>query len=175
MSNLLYTTNRVDLPCEHIFYCLDCIENWFQKTRVGGGISLLPIIEHITEGSKGIWKFPVYYQDRATFPCPTCRSEHTFLHQSREHIKHHQPKKVIAKVHFGDLLDRDPVFPIIDISELYCLIPKKYVNSESCCTLNPFTSEQMKLPSSIVYIIYYIMPGINAGDTGFCDIVIVML
>ena len=73
---------------------------------------------------KGIWKFPVYFIDCATFKCPTCRDEHTFLHQNKENIKPVRPNKVIAKVHLGDLFDRDPIFPILDINEFLCLIPE---------------------------------------------------
>ena len=95
------------------------MENGFKKSRLRKGISLLPIAENIEDSLKGIWKFPVYFNDCATFKCPTCRGEHTFFRQNKENIKPVQPKKVIAKVHVGDIFDRDPVFPIVDISEFF--------------------------------------------------------
>ena len=165
----LTSKNKVELSCEHNFYCVECIETWFKKSRLCGGLSLLPIIENTELAEQGKWKFPVYFQDCATFPCPTCRCEHTFLHQNKGNIKL-QPKQVIAKVHFGDLLDRDPIFPIVDIQEFYCLIPQKYRNSNTCCInfFNPITRNfDRELSFSLIYIIMTIMEGFNAGDTEF--------
>ena len=78
-----------------------------------------------------------------------------------------EPKKVIAKVHFGDVLDRNPVYPVTDIRELYCLIPKKYQNNKQFTILNPFTDEIEEFPSAIQFIIMNILMGLENGDTDF--------
>ena len=74
------------------------------------------------------WTFPVYFNNCVSFNCPVCRIEHTFLHQNKDNTNPVQPKQIIYEVHFGDLLGRDPIFPSIDKSDFYYLIPQKKRN-----------------------------------------------
>ena len=52
---LLTSQNKIDLSCEHNFYCLECVENWFKKSRLSSGISLLPIVGNIVDSLEGRW------------------------------------------------------------------------------------------------------------------------
>ena len=90
---LLTSKNRVALSCEHNFDCFECMENWFKKSRLSKGISLMPIVGNVVDSVEGRWKFPAYFDDCSTFKCPTCRVEHTFLQQNKENIKPVQPQK----------------------------------------------------------------------------------
>ena len=76
-------------------------------------------------------------------------------------------KKVIAKLHFGDVFDRNPVYPITDISEFGCLIPNKYQNNKPCSILNPFTDEVQEIPTPVQFRMLNVMGGLENGDTDF--------
>ena len=161
----LTSKTNAKLPCEHD-YCLECLTTWFKKSRLCGGLSLLPIVEKPGGTLSGEWKFPVYFQNCAVFNCPSCRCEHSFLHQGKIPELREYPQKVIAKVHFGDVFDRDPILPIFDKNEFYRLIPRKYAHKKRNRAVDPFTGEVMEI-SPLVLIMGLITQGLESGDTDF--------
>ena len=86
------------------------MENWFKKSRLSKGVTLMPTVGNIVDSVEGRWKFPVYFDDCSTFKSPTCHVDHIFLHQNKENIKPVQPKKFVAKVHFSAVFNRNPKF-----------------------------------------------------------------
>ena len=98
--------------------------------------------------------------------CPTCRCEYAPINGACKSTIF-EPKKIIAKIHFGDELGRNPVFPVTDMREFYCLIPKKYQNNKQFTSLNPFTNELVELPNPIQFIMMNIINGLENGDTDF--------
>ena len=108
----------------------------------------------------------MYFHDSGVFKCPTCRCEYTLFH-SESKAGVFEPKKVIAKIHFSDLFDRDPVFPVTSMREFNCLIPRKYQSNKPCSILNPFTGELDEIPNPMQFIMINIWGGVENGDTDF--------
>jgi hypothetical protein len=78
-----------------------------------------------------------------------------------------QPKKIIAKIHVSDDFDSNPVYPITDVSEFGCVIPKKYQNNKPCSILNTFTNNMMDMHTPIQFIMLNVMRGKENGDIDF--------
>ena len=95
-------------------------------------------------------KFPVYFTDSGVFKCQTCRCEDVAFHSDSK-FGLFEPKKVIAKLHVDDVIDRNHVCPITDISEFGCLIPNKYQDNKPCSILNPFSDELQEIPTPIQF------------------------
>ena len=111
-------------------------------------------------------KFPVFFYDSGILKCPTCRCEYAPINSACKSTIF-EPKKVIAKIHFTDSLNRNPVYPITDMRDFYCLIPNKFQNNKACEYLNPFTDELEELPSPMACIMMNIIGGLEHGDTDF--------
>ena len=101
------------------------------------------------------------------FTCPICRCEYSFLHPSNSKEEQERPNEVIANVHFGNVFDRDPIFPIFDKAEFYHLIPRKYQHKKRTRVVDPSTSEVLEFDSPLVIIITSITHGLESGDTDF--------
>ena len=159
--NPLTTSTKIKLQCKHDYYCKDCMLDWDCKSQVNNQVVLLPIND-----SPDFLKFPVYFNNSGVLKCPTCRCEYAPFHsESKSGV--FEPKQVIAKIHFSDLCDRDPVFPITCMQEFNCLIPRKYQNNEAFSILNPFTEEMDEIPNQMQFILLNIWGGVENGDTDF--------
>ena len=78
---------------------------------------------------KTFWN-PLYVHDSSVFECPTLRCEYDPFHnESKTGVL--EPKECIAKLHVGDLFDRQPGHPITIMQEFNCLDTKQYQNPYS--------------------------------------------
>lgn len=157
----LTTSTKVKLQCNHDYYCTDCMTEWYGKSQVDNQVVILTIND-----SPEFLKFPVYFNNSGVLKCPTCRCEHAPFHRGCK-TGVFEPKLVIARVHFNDLFDRNPVFPITCIEEFNCLIPRKYQNNEPISILNPLTNKKQEIPNPMQFIMMNILGGVENGDTDF--------
>lgn len=157
----LTTSTKIKLQCKHDYYCTDCMREWYCKSQVDNQVVILTIND-----SPEFFKFPVYFNNSGVLKCPTCRCEYAPFHSGSK-AGVFEPKQVIAKIHFSDLFDRNPVFPITCMEEFNCLIPRKYQNNEAFSILNPFTNEKQEIPNQMQFIMMNILGGVENGDTDF--------
>ena len=137
------------------------MKDWYCKSQNDNTICLFPVMQ-----TAEILKFPVYFNDSGVFKCPTCRCEYVVFHGDAG-AGDFQPKKVIAKLHFTDVHDRNPVFPITDMSDFECIIPDKYQKERPFTIFNSITNELMVVPSPIQFILQNVMFGLENGDIDF--------
>ena len=138
------------------------MRDWYCKSQVNNQVVILPIND-----SPEFLKFPVYLNNSGVLKCPTCRCEYAPFHSDSK-AGVFEPKQVIAKIHFSDLFDRDPVFPITCMEEFNCLIPRKYQNNlDVFSILNPLTNEMQEIPNQMQFIMINISGGVENGDTDF--------
>ena len=95
------------------------------------------------------------------FHCPICRTEYTYIVPQRfdQRGAYTQPRKIIAKVHFGDELGRDPVCYVTDIADFGSLLPDKYVAEST-------TSFSITTPDGGT-IMNWINQSLDEGDNEF--------
>ena len=169
----LTSKNIAMLDCKHNNYCKQCLFNWCGKS-CDDEIAVHPV----NYPGSDIMRYPVFFNGCGVFTCPICRKEYSFFYPTSSSSTASsqelgQPRKVIAKVHFSDVFDRNPLVPITNIEQFELFLPCKFKLDALFADPNKFrikdprTGDWRSIHPPAVYIKNVINDSLKAGDTDF--------